>query len=287
MDSDQGPFGPIVNGTMVVVFYQYRPSETAGYAFLALFAITTLSHVIWFFTLRAWWFLPFILGGIAEIFGYYGRALSHDSPDVVGPWILQNLLLLTAPPLISATIYMTLGRLVVAVDGRRSLPISPRLLTPLYVLIDLGVVGTQLAGSVLPASGEPSAIELSEKLVLGGLIAQVAALSIFILIAWLAQRRIQQMSTPTIVLNGEGSVVNWKNHFRAIQLVTLLIIVRSIVRTVEYVQGPDGFVISHEVFIYLFDAALMWLVMLIYAILHPGRLVRDSRRKKNMIGAKH
>ena len=178
---------------------------------------------------------------------------------------------------------MTLGRLVVAVDGRRCLPISPRLLTPLYVLIDLGVVGTQLAGSVLPASGEPSAIELSKKLVLGGLIAQVAALTIFILIAWVAQRRIKRTSNPAIALNGDTFVVNWKNHFRAIQLVTLLIIVRSIVRTVEYVQGPDGFVISHEVFIYLFDAVPMFLVMAIYAILHPGRLVRDSRQEKNMV----
>ncbi|KAI1743191.1 RTA1-domain-containing protein [Xylaria scruposa] len=285
MDGDQGPFGPVVNGTMVVVFYEYRPNQTAGYAFLALFAIATLAHIVYLFTLRAWWFIPFILGGVAEVFGYYGRALSHDQPDEVGPWILQNLLLLTAPPLVSATIYMTLGRLAAAVDCRRCVPVSPKLLTPLYVLLDLGVVATQLAGSVLPASGDPSAIELSKKLVLGGLLAQVAALTIFIIIAQFTQNRIKQMSTPAILLN-DDTLVHWKNHFRAIQLVTLLIIVRSIVRTVEYVQGPEGFVISHEVFIYVFDAAPMWLVMAIYTVLHPGRLVRDARRQKNMIGAK-
>ncbi|KAI0517646.1 RTA1-domain-containing protein [Xylaria bambusicola] len=286
MDGDQGPFGPVVNGTMVVVFYQYRPSEIAGYAFLGLFAIATLAHIVYLFILRAWWFIPFILGGIAEVFGYYGRALSHDQPDVVGPWILQNLLLLTAPPLISATIYMTLGRLATAVDSRRCLPVTPRLLTPLYVLLDVGVVGTQLAGSVLPASGEPSAIELSKKLVLSGLLAQAVALTIFILIAWFVEHRIKQISSPTIVLN-DNTLAHWGNHFRAIQGVTLLIIVRSIVRTVEYVQGPDGFVISHEAFIYIFDAVLMWLVMAIYTVLHPGRLVRDTRRQKNIKGAKH
>ena len=66
MDGDQGPFGPVVNGTMVVVFYQYRPSQTAGYAFLALFSLTSLAHIIYLFTLRAFWFTPFLLGGIGE-----------------------------------------------------------------------------------------------------------------------------------------------------------------------------------------------------------------------------
>ncbi|KAI0147638.1 RTA1-domain-containing protein [Xylariaceae sp. FL1272] len=276
MDNDSGPFGPVVNGTMVVVFYQYRPNESAAYAFLSLFAIATLAHIVYFFSLRAWWFLPFILGGIAEVFGYYGRAWSHSSPDTVGPWILQNLLLLTAPPLMSATIYMTLPRLTAAVDIRRKSLWMSRLLTPLYVVIDLGTVGTQLAGSVLPASGEPSAIELSKKLVLGGLLAQVVALTIFIIVAWFTQRRIAK-DPPQPITVTNGSTVNWKNHFRAIQLVTLLVIVRSIVRTIEYLQGQDGFVISHEVFIYLFDAVPMFLIMTVYLGLHPGRLVKDVR----------
>ncbi|KAI8629624.1 putative RTA1 domain protein [Xylariaceae sp. FL1651] len=250
---DQGPFGPVVNGTMVVVFYEYRPNQPAAFAFVALFALATLGHIIYLFPLRAWPFIPFILGGVAELFGYYGRALSSDTPDEVGPWILQNLLILTAPPLLAATIYMTLGRMVTAVGARSYMPISPRLLTPLYVAIDLGTVGTQLAGSVLPASGEPSAIELS-KIVLGGLLAQIGALGIFIFISWLVKQRIKREPTRIIL---KDTSVNWKNHFRAIMVVTLLIIIRSIVRTIEYLEGDGGTIMSHEAFIYIFDAAIM------------------------------
>jgi hypothetical protein len=57
-------------------------------------------------------------------------------------------------------------------------------------------------------------------------------------------------------------------------------IVRSIVRAVEYLQGQGGFVISHEVFIYLFDALPMFLVMLLFAVIHPGRLVRNGTGHK-------
>ncbi|KAI0809910.1 RTA1-domain-containing protein [Xylaria sp. FL0064] len=273
--ADKGPFGPIVNGTMVVVFYEYRPSEQAGYAFVALFALATLGHIIYLFYLRAWHFIPFILGGIAELFGYYGRALSHNEPDVVGPWILQNLLLLASPPLLAATIYMTLGRITTAVGARSYMPLSSKLLTSLYVLVDVGTLATQLAGSVLPASGEPSAIELSKKIVLGGLLAQLGALAIFILISWSVKHRIKREPPRTLLRDPS---VNWKNHFRAIILVTVLIIVRSIVRTVEYLQGEGGTVMSHEAFIYVFDAAPMWLVMVTYLVLHPGRLVRHGRR---------
>ncbi|KAI0422681.1 RTA-like protein [Xylaria grammica] len=201
--------------------------------------------------------------------------MSHNEPDVVGPWILQNLLILASPPLLAATIYMTLGRVAIAVGARHYMPLSPRLLTPLYVVIDIGTLATQLAGSVLPASGDPSAIELSKKVVLGGLVAQLGALAVFIFITWLVKRRIKQSPTRIIL---KDTSINWKNHFRAIMLVTLLIIVRSIVRTVEYLQGESGTVMSNEAFIYVFDAAPMWLVMATYLALHPGRLVRHGRR---------
>ncbi|KAI0100978.1 putative RTA1 domain protein [Nemania sp. FL0031] len=273
--SDQGPFGPIVNGTMVVVFYEYRPSQSAGFAFVALFALATLGHIIYLFPLRAWSFIPLILGGIAELFGYYGRAMSHDAPDKVGPWILQNLLILAAPPLISATLYMTLGRITSALGAGRYMPIGPGWLTALYVLIDIGTLGTQLAGSVLPASSDPAAIALSRKVVIGGLFGQLGALVIFILITWLVKHRIDKEPTRVIL---EDMTVRWKNHFRALMLVTLLIIVRSIVRAAEYLQGEGGTIMSNEVFIYLFDATLMWLVMVAFLVLHPGRLIRHARQ---------
>lgn len=62
-NTGDGPFGPVVNGTQIV-FYQYRPSKTAGFAFMALFALATLGHLIYFFWLRTWFFIPFLLGGI-------------------------------------------------------------------------------------------------------------------------------------------------------------------------------------------------------------------------------
>lgn len=61
-----GPFGPVVNGTTVLVFYPYRPSQAAGYTFMALFALATLGHIVCAVRLKAWSFVPLILGGIGK-----------------------------------------------------------------------------------------------------------------------------------------------------------------------------------------------------------------------------
>lgn len=37
----------------------------------------------------------------------------------------------------------------------------------------------------------------------------------------------------------------------------------------------------HEVFLYVFDAALMAIVMGIFLVVYPGKLVREARRLKS------
>jgi hypothetical protein len=220
--------------------------------------------------------MTYLIVIVGEIFGYYGRSWSSNNPNIAGPFILQNLLLLASPPFLAATIYMSYGRIIIGIRAQRYALISPRWLTKIYVLIDIGCVFSQVIGSVLPASGQPSSIELSKKILLGGLIAQVVALGFFILTCWHAHSRIKRNPTDSILSNPS---ISWQNHFRALELVTLILIVRSVVRTIEYLQGADGFVASHELFIYLFDAFLMWLIMVAFLILHPGRLIRDARRQ--------
>lgn len=41
--------------------------------------------------------------------------------------------------------------------------------------------------------------------------------------------------------------------------------------------GNDGYLISHEVYLYVFDAMLMFLVMVIFAIVHPSEINAQLR----------
>lgn len=169
---------------------------------------------------------------------------------------------------------MTLGRIIRALGAERYSIISPRWLAKIYILIDLGCLGSQIAGTILPASGDATVIEISRKVILGGLIAQLVALSFFVFMTWHARRGI---SRGKIVALAKDPSLNWKNHFRALEAVTVLVMLRSLVRLIEYGQGEDGFVLSHEVFIYLFDALLIFLAVTTFLVLHPSRLIREAR----------
>ena len=60
-----------------------------------------------------------------------------------------------------------------------------------------------------------------------------------------------------------------------------LILVRSIFRVVEYLQGNKGYLISHEIFLYIFDTVLMAAVMVLFAIWYVGDLERKGDSMAN------
>jgi len=49
---------------------------------------------------------------------------------------------------------------------------------------------------------------------------------------------------------------------------------RSIFRVVEYLIGNNGFLLKHEYFLYIFDAAPMFVEMLLFIWIHPSETTR-------------
>jgi len=63
---------------------------------------------------------------------------------------MQTILLLVAPALFAASIYMILGRLIIFTDGESMAPIRARWLTKIFVGGDLVSFLTQAGGNSLP-----------------------------------------------------------------------------------------------------------------------------------------
>lgn len=59
---------------------------------------------------------------------------------------------------------------------------------------------------------------------------------------------------------------------RALYLGSFMIMVRSVFRAVEYLQGFNGYLLRHEAYLYLFDALLMLLVMVLFNWIHPAEI---------------
>jgi hypothetical protein len=184
------------------------------------------------------------------------------------------MLILGSAPLIAATVYMTLGRFIRALDAERYSIIRASWLTKIYVLIDIGSFVCQMMGSAMQGSGDAKGVELGKNLVLGGLGVQLVALSIFIITAVVVHRHLNR--EPTHV--AKNQCVHWRRHLWTLHGVSILIVVRNTFRLIEFGAGHDNVLATNEAFLYLFDATLVSLVVIILAVVHPGRLLRTIRR---------
>lgn len=185
------------------------------------------------------------------------------------------MLILASAPLIAATIYMSLGRFIRALDAEDKAVMRSSWTTKLFVFIDVVSFGCQMAGSAMQASGDSEGAKTGNTIVMGGLGFQLAAFVSFITMTMVFHTRLNKEPTAT----SRHPHVKWRRHFWNLYAVSLLVFVRSAFRLVEFAEGPTGAIYKTEVYLYIFDASLMFLVVVAMAISHPGLLLRATRSK--------
>jgi hypothetical protein len=183
------------------------------------------------------------------------------------------MLLLVAPSLFAATIYMILGRIMRLLHAEHHSPVRVTRLTKYFVWGDVICFWAQGQGGGLQAVGKPLFTTLGRWIVVGGLILQVLIFCLFIVVVWKFNTRIKHR--PTI--QSSNSSIPWRKHMRALYICSALILLRNLVRLIEYLEGYDGWVITHEAMLYVFDSLPMLLVFLVLAVCHPCELLNNSR----------
>lgn len=119
------------------------------------------------------------------------------------------------------------------------------------------------------AGRNASAINRGKLIILCGLVLQIIFLLLFVITAAVFHVRLRNQ--PTHKLLSEPNTP-WEKHMCALYGGSLLILIRCVFRLIEYVQGGGGSLMSHEVFLYIFDSVLMWSTMVIFAVVHPSEI---------------
>ncbi|KAI1344233.1 RTA1 like protein-domain-containing protein [Xylariaceae sp. FL0016] len=254
--------------------YRYTPSLEAAAMTGTLFSILSLAHIFKIWQTKSYYFIPFAIGGVFEAVGYFGRIWSHFDQDGIGGYVMQSLLILVAPALFAASVYMILGRTIRAVHAEHHSIIRIQWLTKLFVIGDVVSFLCQGGGGGIQAAGTLKLYELGEKIILVGLFVQIIMFGIFIASALVFHRRV--LLSPTTE-SRDGSV-RWKSHMWALYLVSGLVMVRSVFRVVEYAQGNRGYLVRREYFLYLFDAVLMLVTMGTFLVQYVDDLNPISRK---------
>lgn len=211
-----------------------------------------------------------------EVIGYIGRAINaqqYPAPKL-GPYIIQALLLLLPPTFFAAVIYATLGRLVRSVNGQFACPIKSTWLTPIFVTGDVFVFLLQASGGGLMT--QAGRFQTGQYLVLAGIVLQMIWFGIFVVVALIWHLRMRAACLSTSSRTGSSTAFGWSKDLWVLYAVSVCIIVRSIYRTVDYAGGYDGYVMTHEWFLYVFDGLFMLLASVLYTIWPPVQVKKQS-----------
>jgi hypothetical protein len=73
--------------------------------------------------------------------------------------------------------------------------------------------------------------------------------------------------------------VPWQKYLLILYVASFFIMVRSIFRIAEYVQGHDGALLMTETYLYIFDTTLTFLAMLLFNIFHPSKITSKNSSK--------
>lgn len=220
-----------------------------------------------------------------ELVGYVTRAYSTKHLFNKDIFIVQTVMILVAPAVMAAACYQSFGRVTIWVvpaefQTAKYLWVPARRVTPVFVGFDIFSFFVQvIGGSMVAAASSAANANRGKNIVLAGLALQLATFGFFV-VASVRLNFMLRTRLRTVPLPKER---NWQLYLNVVNVATVLILVRTGLRLVEYAMGTQGYLTVHEWFFYCFDSALMFLVAVIFIVFHPGYyLPYLGLRRRNM-----
>lgn len=205
-----------------------------------------------------------------EVVGYAGRAAATNATGELIPYVLQSTFLLLAPILFAASLYMTLSRIIRAVDGARFSMIRPKWLTRIFVAGDCFSFLVQASGAglrITASDDEDADPNLGSNIIVGGLIFQIVIFAIYLASAMIFHSRFAKDPAAS-----RNSQVPWKSSLFMLYSTSAMVMLRNIFRVIEYAMGSDGYLFTVEWGVYVFDASLMTILMAVFFWWYPAQL---------------
>ncbi|KAG4431909.1 hypothetical protein IFR05_012608 [Cadophora sp. M221] len=235
-------------------YWAYEPSVALGVVSAVIFAILTLYHAFLLLRRRTWFCIPFIIGGLFEVIGFSARAIANSNLDKRPPKLIESLLILLAPILFAASVYMILGRIIRATSGEAYSIVRVNWLTKIFVGSDALCFAIQgVGGGMITSADNKDDKHKGEMIILAGLIIQMAIFGFFLAVAKVFHSRLRAAPTG----KSRNIRFKWERFMNLLYTASILITLRNFFRVLEYAMGEDSYLLANEWPIYAFDALPM------------------------------
>lgn len=260
---------------MGYLIYFYYPSLAA--AIILAVAFAALSALAYFQFVRAvrepgigkagkkrnLFGIPLLIGGTFEVAGFIARAAGTQQTEDIPTYAISSVFTLIAPSVIAMSFYLCLERLILLLKMDDRLPFQAKKHIT-YILIGdrIAAVFQGLGGGLMSARAEN--IRHAGKIIaIVGLIAQMVFILFFYTFCFIFKLKLDNNPTP---LATKAKTVSHRGRsllylFVSMLVAMIFVLVRCVYRTVQFFQGFPGYLIEHEVFLYVLDALMVFLAM--------------------------
>jgi hypothetical protein len=225
--------------------------------------------------------------------GFLCRLISAYDEEKEAPFLVSWLMILLAPSFLAASCYTAFSRVVWFSCPAHALNVKtlwcfPRWITPTFVIADLFSFLIQLVGASqisrqyeVDRDGERT-IGISERKALPGRVILVLGLVLqmlcFLTFSVISMRYFY-ISRHRWSAHDLGDMKLWRKLSYTINLSSILIALRAVYRTMEIPHDRNyglRYLQSHEWCFWVFDAAPILAVLVVFAVWHPGRYLPRS-----------
>ncbi|KAF9432901.1 hypothetical protein BGZ76_010165 [Entomortierella beljakovae] len=278
----------------------YDPNFTGNLILGIIYVLLGLAFSFHCYRHKDKWAICLPIGAIASGAGYFIRLTFDRKTVTLGPFILMNCLVVISPSFFLAFNYMLYGRFITAIDpkfgnnsGSESKMekskfsfIPPLIVGRTFIISDIVSFFIQVGAGGIQASAadtDPELSKMGDKLFLAGVTVQGISYLLFTILLTFAFLRLiedRKKNYPSQLEKGwTGLDIDTLYIVGGLYLSSVFIIIRSLYRIIEFTQGYEGYLITHEVFLFVLDAAPLVLAIGVWAFLWPSALLNVIKER--------
>ncbi|EPE04416.1 rta1 domain-containing protein [Ophiostoma piceae UAMH 11346] len=251
--------------------WSFCPNMGASVLFIVVFALTTIAHAYQAYRYRKSYSWVIIMSSLWQFLTYIFRALSIQTPASFGNYAAWFVLILIAPLWTNAYSYMVFGRLVWNyTPDRKVWGLRAQRFGVIFVMLDIVAFIVQVYGAAAASAKDAATDDVLRSLHI--YMAGVGIQLFFLLICFVFGIRLWLMMRTDAIMYPHLRPALMLLYVQFVVLV--LIIVRIVFRIVEYSSGLKSSIPLHEAYQYSLDTLPMFLALLMYNIVHPGRIMQ-------------
>ncbi|KAI5961120.1 RTA1 [Candida margitis] len=255
-------------------FYQYIPNFGVAVHYVVLFLILAIVEA-YFIVSKYIQFrgriksknlkrycnvmIPFLVGILLEVIGYAARSASCKDPENLMPYAIQSVFILIGPTLILASTYMIFCELAKSLSAEFYSIVPLSYLAKIFVTGDIISLFVQASGGGLQVIQSDTLQVVGRASLITGVIVQFLFFAGFCYVFFRFAMRIRKNPTKraSTLESSFPKMGNWKHALMVLGSSCILLMVRSVFRCVEMIEGTNGHVQSREVYLFVLDTVMV------------------------------